>query len=44
MPKTPPEPTPFFARKMIGLEVTPLMAFIGTVSGRRRWSCLIPHR
>ncbi|GJN92251.1 hypothetical protein Rhopal_005281-T1 [Rhodotorula paludigena] len=31
MPKTPPEPTPFFARKMIGLEVTPLMAFIGTI-------------
>ncbi|BGP52717.1 hypothetical protein JCM8202_005613 [Rhodotorula sphaerocarpa] len=31
VPKTPPEPTPFFARKNIGLEVTPLMAFIGVI-------------
>jgi len=31
IPHAPPKPTPFFARKNIGLEVTPLMAFIGTV-------------
>ncbi|BGO92775.1 hypothetical protein NBRC10512_007894 [Rhodotorula toruloides] len=31
VPRTPPKPTPFFARKNIGLEVTPLMAFIGTI-------------
>ncbi|TKA52714.1 hypothetical protein B0A53_04167 [Rhodotorula sp. CCFEE 5036] len=31
VPKTPPKPTAFFARKNIGLEVTPLMAFIGTI-------------
>ncbi|GAA6006620.1 hypothetical protein JCM10207_004996 [Rhodosporidiobolus poonsookiae] len=28
VPHAAPEPTPFFARKNIGLEVTPLMAFI----------------
>ncbi|GAA5903281.1 hypothetical protein JCM8208_002264 [Rhodotorula glutinis] len=31
IPHAPPKPTPFFARKNIGLEVTPLMAFIGTI-------------
>ncbi|GAA6051685.1 hypothetical protein JCM3770_001227 [Rhodotorula araucariae] len=31
VPHTPPKPTPFFARKNIGLEVTPLMAFVGTI-------------
>ncbi|GAA5838482.1 hypothetical protein JCM9279_003257 [Rhodotorula babjevae] len=31
VPHAPPKPTPFFARKNIGLEVTPLMAFIGTI-------------
>ncbi|GAA5844717.1 hypothetical protein JCM11251_007357 [Rhodosporidiobolus azoricus] len=30
VPHAPPKPTPFFARKNIGLEVTPLMAFIAT--------------
>ncbi|BGP12542.1 hypothetical protein JCM10213_004873 [Rhodosporidiobolus nylandii] len=31
VPHAPPKPTPFFARKNIGLEVTPLMAFVGTI-------------
>ncbi|GAA5980945.1 hypothetical protein JCM10908_003926 [Rhodotorula pacifica] len=31
VPKAPPKPTAFFARKNIGLEVTPLMAFVGTI-------------
>lgn len=44
IPHAPPKPTPFFARKNIGLEVTPLMAFIGTVrslslSSRSRRAC-----
>ncbi|GAA5897052.1 hypothetical protein JCM5296_004281 [Sporobolomyces johnsonii] len=32
VPHAPPKPTPFFARKNIGLEVTPLMAFIATIA------------
>ncbi|GAA6031985.1 hypothetical protein JCM8097_003374 [Rhodosporidiobolus ruineniae] len=31
VPHAPPKPTAFFARKNIGLEVTPLMAFILTI-------------
>ncbi|GAA5923356.1 uncharacterized protein JCM15063_003622 [Sporobolomyces koalae] len=32
VPHAPPKPTPFFAWKNIGLEVTPLMAFIATIA------------
>ncbi|GAA5859273.1 hypothetical protein JCM5353_003557 [Sporobolomyces roseus] len=32
VPHTAPKPTPFFARKNIGLEVTPLIAFIATIA------------
>ncbi|GAA5885495.1 hypothetical protein JCM16303_002226 [Sporobolomyces ruberrimus] len=31
-PHTPPKPDAFFAMKNIGLEVTPLMVFIGTIA------------
>ncbi|GAA5969163.1 hypothetical protein JCM11641_007494 [Rhodosporidiobolus odoratus] len=32
VPHAPPRPTAFFARKNIGLEVTPLMAFVGVIA------------
>ncbi|GAA6064543.1 hypothetical protein JCM10212_005647 [Sporobolomyces blumeae] len=32
IPHKPPKPTPFFAWKNIGLEVTPLMAFIAAIA------------
>ncbi|GAA5918441.1 hypothetical protein JCM1841_003969 [Sporobolomyces salmonicolor] len=32
VPHAPPKPTPFFARQNIGLEVTPLMAFLATIA------------